>query len=261
MKKKYTSWKDYAMAALPILSLLMFFFCWLYLAAPETSRVPSPIDVWNRFLIVLEIPISRVPLTDHILASIQRVLIGLGVAILLGIINGMLMALLPTFRAIFMPLFNMLRMVPPIAWIPLFTIWFGVGEFPKLALIVYGCIVQVSITTYTGISMVPDMFNSVGHIFHARKLYQLLDITMPSAVPAIIAGIKAALSTAWMILLSAEMISAKQGLGFLITRGSDSNDIALSMISMVIIGVLGCTMSVLLTYLERRLCPWKAEIN
>ena len=64
-----------------------------------------------------------------------------------------------------------------------------------------------------------------------------------------------------MILLSAEMISAKQGLGFLITRGSDSNDIALSMISMVIIGVLGCTMSVLLTYLERRLCPWKAEIN
>ena len=95
MKKKYTSWKDYAMAALPILSLLMFFFCWLYLAAPETSRVPSPIDVWNRFLIVLEIPISRVPLTDHILASIQRVLIGLGVAIILGIINGMLMALLP----------------------------------------------------------------------------------------------------------------------------------------------------------------------
>lgn len=255
MKKKYTSWTDYAMAVLPILSLLIFLICWLYLAAPETSRVPSPIDVWNRFLIVLEIPVSRVPLINHILASIRRVLIGLGLTILFGIINGMLMALLPTFRAIFMPLFNMLRMVPPIAWIPLFTIWFGVVEFPKLALIVYGCIVPVTINTYTGISMVPAMFNSVGRIFHAGKAYQLLDITMPSAVPAIIAGIKAALSTAWMILLSAEMISAKEGLGFLITRGSDSNDIALSMISMIIIGVLGCTMSILLTYLERRLCP------
>ena len=64
-----------------------------------------------------------------------------------------------------------------------------------------------------------------------------------------------------MILLSAEMISAKQGLGFLITRGSDSNDIALSMISMIIIGALGCTMSILLTYLERILCPWRTEIN
>lgn len=255
MKKKYTSWTDYAMAVLPILSLLIFLICWLYLAAPETSRVPSPIDVWNRFLIVLEIPVSRVPLINHILASIRRVLIGLGLTILFGIINGMLMALLPTFRAIFMPLFNMLRMVPPIAWIPLFTIWFGVVEFPKLALIVYGCIVPVTINTYTGISMVPAMFNSVGRIFHAGKAYQLLDITMPSAVPAIIAGIKAALSTAWMILLSAEMISAKEGLGFLITRGSDSNDIALSMISMIIIGVLGCTMSILLTYLKRRLCP------
>ena len=147
MKKKYTSWTDYAMAVLPILSLLIFFLCWLYLAAPETSRVPSPIDVWNRFLIVLEIPVSRVPLINHILASIRRVLIGLGLAILFGIVNGMLMALLPTFRAIFMPLFNMLRMVPPIAWIPLFTIWFGVGEFPKLALIVYGCIVPVTINT------------------------------------------------------------------------------------------------------------------
>ena len=198
MKKKYTSWTDYAMAVLPILSLLIFFLCWLYLAAPETSRVPSPIDVWNRFLIVLEIPVSRVPLINHILASIRRVLIGLGLAILFGIVNGMLMALLPTFRAIFMPLFNMLRMVPPIAWIPLFTIWFGVGEFPKLALIVYGCIVPVTINTYTGISMVPAMFNSVGRIFHAGKAYQLLDITMPSAVPAIIAGIKAALSTSSM---------------------------------------------------------------
>ena len=261
MKKKHTTWKDYAMAVLPVMSLLIFLICWLYLAAPETSRVPSPIDVWNRFLIVLEIPISRVPLINHILASIQRVLIGLGLAILLGIINGMLMALLPTFRAIFMPLFNMLRMVPPIAWIPLFTIWFGVGEFPKLALIVYGCIVPVTINTFTGISMVPDMFNSVGHIFHAGRMHRLLDITMPSAEPAIIAGNKAALRTAWMIMNSAEMISAKEGLGFLITRGSDSNDIALSMISMVIIGVLGCTMSVLLTYLERRLCPWKTEIN
>lgn len=255
------SWKRYGMAVLPILSLLIFCLLWLNLAAPETSRVPSPPDVWERFLLLLEIPVSRVPLWEHIFISLQRVLIGLGLAIVGGVINGMLMALLPTFRAVFMPLFNMLRMVPPIAWIPLFTIWFGVGEFPKLALIVYGCIVPVTLNTYTGISMVPVMYHSVGEIFHAGKLYRLIDIVFPSAVPAMIAGIKAALSTAWMILLSAEMISAKQGLGFLITRGSDSNDIALSMISMIIIGALGCTMSILLTYLERILCPWRTEIN
>lgn len=261
MSRRNAPWKDYALAVLPVLSLLVFFLMWMYLAAPETSRVPSPVDVWERFLTLLEIPVSRVPLEQHVLVSLQRVLIGLGLAILLGILNGMLMALLPTFRAIFMPLFNMLRMIPPIAWIPLFTIWFGVGEFPKLALIVYGCIVPVTINTFTGISMVPSMYHAVGRIFHAGKLYRLADIIFPSAVPAIIAGIKAALSTAWMILLSAEMISAKQGLGFLITRGSDSNDIALSMISMIIIGALGCAMSILLTYLERKLCPWRTEIN
>jgi taurine transport system permease protein len=246
---------------LPFLSIAIFLSLWLWVASGENAVIPTPIDVFNRFILFLGTPVSKISIQSHIWVSICRVLIGMGSAAVFGIIFGMLLAMIPWFRSIFMPLFNMLRPIPPIAWIPLVTVWFGVGEFPKIFLVFYGCTVPVTINTFTGISMVPDEFEHVGRIFHARKWDRLRDVVLPSAIPAIIAGIKASLSSAWMILLSSEMISAKAGLGFLITRGSDSNDLALSMIAMILIGLIGCLMSLGLTFLERKLCPWKTELN
>jgi len=259
--KKRVSIKDLSLMLLPILSVGIFISLWLWVANSDNAIIPSPIDVLNRFILFLDTPVSKIPIQNHIGISICRVLIGIGISTIAGIIFGLLLALIPTFRSIFMPLFNMFRPIPPIAWIPLVTVWFGVGEFPKIFLVFYGCIVPVTINTFTGISMVPDEFEHVGKVFHAGKWDKLRDIILPSAIPAIIAGVKASLSSAWMILLSSEMISAKSGLGFLITRGSDSNDLALSMIAMILIACIGSLMSFGLTSLERKLCPWIAGLN
>lgn len=258
---KQSTLRKIGLNILPFLSIALFILLWLWASSGENSMVPTPLDVWDRFLLFLEIPVSKIPIQSHVLTSIMRVLAGLLCSTVGGIVYGLLLGLSKTFRSIFMPLFNMFKPIPPIAWIPLITIWFGVGEFPKIFLVFWGCAVPVTINTYTGITMVPEIYQSVGKIFHAGKLQNLRDIVLPSAIPAIIAGVKASLSSGWMILLSSEMISAKAGLGFLITRGSDSNDIALSIIAMILIGLVGSLMSVLLTLLERKLCPWKTEIN
>lgn len=259
--KKQNLIKNIGLNILPFLSITIFLALWLWVASGENAVIPTPIDVFNRFIVFLGTPVSKIPIQTHMWVSLRRVLIGIGCATVFGIFFGMMLALIPMFRSIFMPLFNMLRPIPPIAWIPLVTVWFGVGEFPKIFLVFYGCTVPVTINTFTGISMVPDEFEHVGKIFHAKKWDQMRDIVLPSAIPAIIAGVKASLSSAWMILLSSEMISAKAGLGFLITRGSDSNDLALSMIAMILIGLIGSLMSFGLSSLERKLCPWKTNIS
>jgi len=259
--KKRSFIRDVSLAVLPFFSIAIFLSLWLWVASGDNAIIPTPVDVFNRFILFLRTPVSKTSIQRHVWVSMCRVLIGMGSAVIIGIALGALFALIPTFRSVFMPLFNMFRPIPPIAWIPLVTVWFGVGEFPKIFLVVYGCTVPIPINTFPGISMVPDEFDYVSKVFHAGKWDRLRDVVFPSAIPAIIAGIKAALSSAWMILLSSEMISAKAGLGFLITRGSDSNDLALSMIAMILIGLIGSLMSLGLTFLERKLCPWETELN
>ena len=98
-------------------------------------------------------------------------------------------------------------------------------------------------------------------MFGARGVRLITDIVCPSALPSIMAGLKTALTTGWGVVLAAEMISANYGLGMLVTRGSDSNDIQLVLVAMLLIGLIGALMSTAFTILERRLSPWRTDLN
>ena len=102
---------------------------------------------------------------------------------------------------------------------------------------------------------------AVGRMFGVKGVRLLTDIVFPSALPSIMAGLKTALTTGWGVVLAAEMISAKSGLGFLVTRGSDSNDIELVLVAMIFIGVIGALMSAVFTIIERKLSPWRTDLN
>ena len=98
-------------------------------------------------------------------------------------------------------------------------------------------------------------------MFGAKKIRMVVDIVLPSALPSIMAGLKTALTTGWGVVLAAEMISANSGLGMLVTRGSDSDDIALVMVSIIFIGIIGALMSTVFTIIERKLSPWRTDLN
>ena len=112
------------------------------------------------------------------------------------------------------------------------------------------------VNTYTGVAMVPELNIDAGRAFRANPWQMLTDIVLPSAFPSIFAGIRTAISSGWVVMLAAEMISAKSGLGFLVIRGQDVSDYPLILLSMVFIGVIGALISLVFQRIERGLCPW-----
>ncbi|MCI9307726.1 MAG: ABC transporter permease, partial [Lachnospiraceae bacterium] len=150
-----------------------------------------------------------------------------------------------------------LRPIPPIAWIPLVILWCGIGELPKVVIVFIGSFVPIVLNTYSGIKEIDSLLINAGLVLGANRRQLLTEITLPATTPAILAGIRTALSSGWMCVVAAEMIAAKQGVGFLIVRGQESGDTALIVACMLVIGVVSLLLSTILSKLEGVLCPWQ----
>lgn len=244
---------------LPILSVSLLLLLWIYLSWAYPNLFPTPVKTWQRLVRLFERPISKLTLIGHAWASLQRVLIALVAAWTLGTAFGILIGWNRKARALFGSVFEIIRPIPPLAWIPLITMWFGIGEFPKVVIVFLGCFAAVVINAYTGVRLVDRLHIDVGRMFNASNGQILKEIVIPAALPAIFAGIRTSTSAGWMTVLAAEMMGARSGLGFLIIRGMESDDMALIMLSMITIGVIGAILAILVSFAERKICPWRVQ--
>lgn len=246
---------------LPFCSVGALALLWVVYAGQNNRFLPTPWQVWNKFLGLVENPIAQTPMTGHIWASLKRVFTGLGIATVIGIPFGTAIGWSRRFRAIFQPIFETIRPIPPLAWVPLISIWCGIYETSKIILVFIGTFMAIVVNTYAGVELASRDNIDVGRMFGVKGIRLLTDVVFPSALPSIMAGLKTALTTGWGVVLAAEMISAKSGLGFLVTRGSDSNDIELVLVAMIFIGLIGAAMSAVFTIIERKLSPWRTDLN
>lgn len=247
---------DVIFTILPAISIATLFILWLSVSGNRPDLIPTPASTWLRFLETFEKPIMRISFFGHILASLRRVMTALLFSWTVGILFGVLIGWSKTGKALFGSVFNMIRPIPPLAWIPLITIWFGIGEFPKILIVVIGSIVPVIVNTQAGMERIEQLYLDVGMAFHANPRQLLFEIAIPSALPTILAGIKTSISTGWMVVLAAEMLGAKSGVGFLITRGMDSGDTELVLVAMIAIGIVGALLALFIAFVERMICPW-----
>ena len=243
---------------LPLLSVGLLVCGWLYMAAVKPALFPTPLATWQRFIRLIEVPLARVPLYEHILTSLRRVMVAVGVACVTGVLFGLLIGWNKTMKATFGVLFELIRPIPPIAWVPLITMWFGIGEFSKMSVIFIGTFAIIVNNTYAGVTMVDPLTLSVGQVFGASPRALLLEFVLPGSLPAIFSGIRMAIGVGWAIVLAAEMVGATAGVGFLIFRGNELRDMALIFVCMFIIGIIGALLSLITSYLERKLCPWRS---
>lgn len=240
---------------LPVVSVLLLILLWLS-ASGSGTEFPSPQAVVERYFRIMERPIKGLNIYGHVLASLQRVFIALILAWITGIAFGVLIGWSKKANALLGPMFTAFRAVPPLAWIPLITIAFGTGEGSKILVVYIGCIACIVVNTQAGMSNVNSLYLDVGTIFHANGRQKLFEIAIPSALDAIFAGIRTSASAAWMVVLAAEMLGGKSGIGFLIVRGMDSRDQALVLLSMIFIGIVGAILAILTQIAERVICPW-----
>lgn len=241
---------------LSILAVLLIVVGWIVFATLNPRLMPGPAEVLERFIRTFTKPIANTILIGHIWASLRRVLIGLLFAWAIGIGIGILVGWNKWAKALLGSVLEILRPIPPIAWIPLVIMWFGIGEFSKVFIVFIGTIFGLIVNTSAGIRLVDDINIDVGKILKGKEYQILSDIVVPTALPSIFAGIRTSVSSGWTTVVAAEMLGAKQGLGSLVTKGWQGNDMALVLVAVISIAAIGALLSALLSRLEKVVCPW-----
>jgi NitT/TauT family transport system permease protein/taurine transport system permease protein len=184
-------------------------------------------------------PSQGKPLWYDALTSLRRVLIGFALGAAIGVALGAGMSASRIVRHAIDPVIEVLRPLPPLAFIPLFIIWLGIGEMPKEVLIMLGVIPVMAVTTVAALDEVPDDLRLCGRTLGASPRYTMLRVQIRSALPGILTGMRISMAGAWTSIVAAELIAATSGLGYLIMQAGDYLNTALVFSGIISIAILG----------------------
>lgn len=240
-----------------VLSLCAFFGIWYLCTAVLHLKpdyvLPSPVQVVEAFFEKLtQTAPDGATLGGHILASLQVALTGYLLGAVIGIPLGIAMAWFRKVDMFVTPLFDLIRPVPTIAWIPLMILWFGIGLGAKAAIIFVSAFVPCVINAYAGIKQTKPVHLWVAQTFGASRREMLFTVAIPTALPLIFTGLRISLGTAWMTLCAAEMLASNRGLGYMIQLNRTLARADLIVVAMLTIGVIGTVFTVGLDALEKK---------
>lgn len=226
----------------------------------DSRYICGPIEVIRAFFIKLTDPKpDGAVLGIHIVTSLKLVLVGYVAAAIIGVPLGMLLGYYRTFDKLVSPIFEIIRPIPPIAWIPLSVIWIGIGTTAKGFIIFLAAFVPCVINSYIGIKLTNPVLINVAKTCGANRWKIFKTVCVPSAMPLALTGIRIALGNAWTTLVAAELLSATAGLGYMIQQGRALARPDIIIVGMFTIGVIGAILSWLLTKLENRAIRWRAH--
>lgn len=195
----------------------------------STYALPTPAKVWDSLIQMT----ANGEIFEHLFISIRRILIGFTISCLITFVLMLVGALVPKATPYYSQLLEVMRHIPPISLIPLLILWFGIGELPKIIVIVLATLFPVLLNTENGVFGCDKKLIEVGKMLSFSKSEMLFRIMIPNAVPDIVVGIRIGLGYAWRAIIGAEMIAASSGIGYLILDAQ-----ALSRTDKVIAGIL-----------------------
>jgi len=195
----------------------------------------------------------------HVAASILRVMEGFMVGAVLGLFLGVGIGISKPFARITDFVIQVLRPIPPIAWIPLAILWFGIGEISKVFIIFLGAFFPIVIGAVEGIRQTDFRHVELAKVLEVSRWKFIRRVVLPGALPSIITGLRVGLGTAWVCVVAAEMIAAESGVGYVIVDGRELTRPDMVIAGMITIGVIGKLMDVMLKRLENLLIRWKNQ--
>jgi ABC-type nitrate/sulfonate/bicarbonate transport system permease component len=184
-------------------------------------------------------PSQSKPLWYDIAISLQRILIGFIIGVVLGVALGAAMSANQVVRQLFDPVVEIIRPLPPLAFIPMLIIWFGIGEVPKEVLIAGGIIPIMTIATVAALDEVPSDLVLAGRVLGASRWYTMLHVQLRAALPGILVGMRISMAGAWTSIVAAEMIAATSGLGYLIAEAGDFLNTSIALAGIIAIAIAG----------------------
>jgi len=247
-----------------MVSLVSFFAVWQWAGSAfpgAGAALATPTQVMASLVDLSSSNFAGLTLPGHIWASAVRVLAGFTIAVALGIPIGLGMAYSPVFRALFNPIFCLLKPMPPLAWISVAILWMGIGEAPKIFIIVLGSLIPVILNSYNGLLLIDEEMYDVVRMLGGNRWDRIRLVSAPAALPSIGAGLQIAISVAWGSVVAAEMVSSRSGLGFIIMQGMKISDPGMIISGMVVIALLAFFSSLLVEALLRHVCVWQQDIR
>lgn len=200
-------------------------------------------------------------LWQHLAASLTRIVLALLAAVVIGIPVGIAMGLSPTVRGILDPVIELYRPVPPLAYLPLMVIWFGIGETSKILLIYLAIFAPVAMSALAGVKSAQQVRIRAAQSLGASRAQVLWFVILPGALPEILTGLRIGLGVGWSTLVAAELIAATRGLGFMVHSAGEflATDVVLAGIA--VIAIIAFLLELGLRALQRRLTPWHGEVQ
>lgn len=209
--------------------------------------LPAPTTLWTIFISVLK----SGKLWINLEVSFVRVFVGLFIGGIIGLIAGFLLGLIKSLNSAFSLLFSILRPIPTIAIVPIFILMFGIEEKSKYAVIAVAAFWPMLVNTLTGIVNVDDKLLELSYAYRIKNSKTVFKLVLPAAVPLILTGIRLAVSSAWMSVIAAEMISSSRGIGYLITISKEMARVGDMYVYVLSIGLVGFVVDKFLLWLEK----------
>jgi NitT/TauT family transport system permease protein len=234
---------------LPMVVILLLIAIWWFVVVKNDSAIfPTP---WQVVAGMFELAQDG-SLWEHIEASLFRVATGFGLAFLVAVPLGLWMGWFSGAFLTLNPIFQMLRPISPIAWIPIAILWFGVGDLSPIFLIFISSVFPMIVQTTAGVHMIDRRYLRAAANFGVSRWILFRRVVIPAVLPEIIVGIRIGIGVAWLVVVAAEMIALHSGLGYLIIDSRNAgNRYDLVIASMIIIGVIGLLLDGTTRLLER----------
>ena len=195
-------------------------------------------------------------LLTNIGVSVSLVLEGFFLALVTALIIGMLVSLFPKFDTLTDLIIQILKPIPPIAWIPLAILWFGIGQESKIFIIFIGAVFPVFLNTVDGVKTIDKKYFELAKVYEIPKSELIKNIIIPGALPSIMTGIRLGVGNAWVSVVAAEMIGATKGVGYMLSNGRSLSRPDIVILGMLLVGVFGKIMDDILRLLRKKVITW-----
>ena len=251
-------WKKWTPNWRGIVSIIAFFGLWTLLASGNVggfSTIPTP---WGVLSVFFSEYFSNPSYWESWGASFRRILTGFFIAQLIGIPLGLFLAMRPIFHGLVFPIIELLRPVPPLAWVPLAILFWPTTEMAIIFIIFIDAFMIIVINTYDGVRHIKKEHILLAESMGANRFQIFHRIIIPSVIPSIAVGMALGLTVTWNVVIAAEMIASDTGLGRLTWEGYVSQTPAVVIIGMISIGLAGFFSILVLNAVEKWMMPWRS---
>ena len=238
-------WNDLLMAVMPpVLGMLLLVLIWSLVSMATAGSIPTPIDTAKQAIDIFSDPFYRKGPNDqgvgwNVLASLQRVAMGFGLAALVGIPAGFVIGRFEFISRMFNPLISLMRPVSPLAWLPIGLLVFK-GAHPAAIWTIFICSIwPMIINTAVGVQRVPQDYMNVARVLNLSEWKIVTKILFPSVLPYMLTGVRLAVGTAWLVIVAAEMLTGGVGIGFWVWDEWTNLNVKNIIIAIFVIGIVG----------------------